>query len=137
VQRTAAAPASTATALIPSTRSLPPAAPVSTAPAPLAVQRQSRTPTATTTPTPAAAPRPLPVGAVPAPAARLIDDDPVTSGPNGFAIAEQAAETSLTTAAGTLDAIDREALIDDIVERLRLQARVDRERLGYTLEDLL
>jgi hypothetical protein len=32
---------------------------------------------------------------------------------------------------------DREALIDDVVERLRRDARLDRERLGLVLEDLL
>jgi hypothetical protein len=33
--------------------------------------------------------------------------------------------------------LDREALIEEIIERLRHDARTDRERLGYTLEDLL
>jgi hypothetical protein len=32
---------------------------------------------------------------------------------------------------------DRERLIDEIIERLRREARLDRERLGLVLEDLL
>jgi hypothetical protein len=33
--------------------------------------------------------------------------------------------------------LDRETLIDEVVERLRREARGDRERLGFVLEDLL
>jgi hypothetical protein len=66
------------------------------------------------------------VGAVPAPAARLVAEAPAPAPPASIRQSDQ-----------PVPAFDREALIDDVVDRLRRDARLDRERLGLVLGDVL
>jgi hypothetical protein len=113
------------------------------APLPAGPTRTRRSPAGVPVPTPTPAPvtparagsasagaAPLPAGLVPAPAARLGEDvrAPELTRPSGPA-------RPAASPTGRPD--DREALIDEVVSRLQREARLDRERLGLAIEDLL
>jgi hypothetical protein len=67
----------------------------------------------------------LGVGAVPAPAARLGNEVPV----------REAAATGQAPPLVLVNTLDTERLVEQVLERLHRQARSDRERLGFNLEE--